>query len=90
MFSYQVFDGKFTQREVCQSPSKFFHKVFDAGLHDQRTLLKKTLKCKQTCRRYFKIFPLGPTVVTISDHYKTRGSVDWACVAHLSFCFEET
>ena len=20
----------------------------------------------------------------------TRGSVDWACVAHLSFCFEET
>ena len=43
MFSYQVFDGKFTQRELCQSPSKFFHKVFDAGLHDQRTLLKKTL-----------------------------------------------
>ena len=22
--------------------------------------------------------------------YKTRGSVGWACVAHLSFCFEET
>ena len=22
--------------------------------------------------------------------YKTRGSVAWACVAHLSFCFEET
>jgi uncharacterized membrane protein YhdT len=21
---------------------------------------------------------------------KTRGSVGWACVAHLSFCFEET
>ena len=26
-----------------QSPSKFFDKVFDAGSHDQRTLLKKTL-----------------------------------------------
>jgi hypothetical protein len=22
--------------------------------------------------------------------FKTRGSVGWACVAHLSFCFEET
>jgi hypothetical protein len=22
--------------------------------------------------------------------HKTRGSVGWACVAHLSFCFEET
>jgi len=21
---------------------------------------------------------------------QTRGSVGWACVAHLSFCFEET
>jgi hypothetical protein len=26
-----------------QSPSKFFHNLFDAGLHDQRTLSKKTL-----------------------------------------------
>jgi hypothetical protein len=25
-----------------------------------------------------------------SNSDKTRGSVDWACVAHLSFCFEET
>jgi hypothetical protein len=23
-------------------------------------------------------------------HVITRGSVGWACVAHLSFCFEET
>ena len=30
-------------RWVRQSPLKFFDKVFDAGLHDQRTLLKKTL-----------------------------------------------
>jgi hypothetical protein len=26
----------------------------------------------------------------IHIHKKTRGSVGWACVAHLSFCFEET
>ena len=29
--------------KVGQSPSKFFDKVFDAGLHAQRTLSKKTL-----------------------------------------------
>jgi hypothetical protein len=26
-----------------KSPSNFFEKVFDAGLHDQKTLSKKTL-----------------------------------------------
>jgi hypothetical protein len=26
----------------------------------------------------------------ISQIYVTRGSVGWACVAHLSFCFDET
>jgi hypothetical protein len=28
--------------------------------------------------------------VNNSTHINTRGSVGWACVAHLSFCFEET
>jgi len=30
------------------------------------------------------------TVISILMQKKTRGSVGWACVAHLSFCFEET
>jgi len=29
-------------------------------------------------------------VVSNWEGWKTRGSVGWACVAHLSFCFEET
>jgi len=29
-------------------------------------------------------------MVINSTNIKTRGSVDWACIAHLSFCFEET
>jgi hypothetical protein len=29
-------------------------------------------------------------VVLQSSLIRTRGSVGWACVAHLSFCFEET
>jgi hypothetical protein len=28
--------------------------------------------------------------IPFSSSDLTRGSVDWACVAHLSFCFEET
>ena len=28
--------------------------------------------------------------VELETLYETRGSVGWACVAHLSFCFEET
>jgi hypothetical protein len=33
----------FYSLKVGQSPSKFFDKVFDAGLHDQSILSKKTL-----------------------------------------------
>jgi len=28
--------------------------------------------------------------MTQQNSHLTRGSADWACVAHLSFCFEET
>jgi hypothetical protein len=34
---------KYDEFLIRQSPSKFSDKVFDAGLHDQRTLSKKTL-----------------------------------------------
>jgi hypothetical protein len=33
----------FLFRQICQCQSAFFDKVFDAGLHDQKTLRKKTL-----------------------------------------------
>jgi hypothetical protein len=44
----------------------------------QHMLLQIFFIYSQTC---FKWLPLGQ---------RTRGSVGWACVAHLSFCFEET
>ena len=33
----------FLFRQICHSQSTFFDKVFDAGLHDQKTLWKKSL-----------------------------------------------
>ena len=36
---------------------------------------------------FFKFIKIG---WKINAPYTTRGSVGWACVAHLSFCFEET
>ena len=33
---------------------------------------------------------VNPTTCTIWQPLYTRGSAHWACVAHLSFCFEET
>ena len=40
------------------------------------------------CKRQKNIFFIHKLTDTISN--TTRGSVGWGCVAHLSFCFEET
>jgi hypothetical protein len=50
----------------------------------------KTLSCFLNCQGQYLKWTCFTTKTVLVILWLTKGSVDWACVAHLSFCFEET
>jgi hypothetical protein len=50
---------------------------------------RKIPKCrKNKCISYLDVLDMWENLPDLA--IRTSGSVGWACVAHLSFCFEET